>query len=353
MISMETKAFIISLYTEAVSNGCRRRVACEDLGISIRTIQRWIVCETLEDQRPHAKRQPVNRLSSAEEAEILKTINSFEFKDKTPWEIIPALADRGIYLASESTFYRLMRQLNQLTHRSKSRPKTHVRPKAHTARGPNEVWTWDITYLRSRIRGQFFYLYMILDIFSRKIVGWRIHETQSDDFASALIEETCFMEGILPSDLLVLHSDNGSAMKGSTMLSTLHRLGVVPSFSRPHVSDDNPYSESLFKTLKYVPYYPSKPFETCHSASEWVAWFVTWYNTERFHGEIQYVTPDVRHRGLDTDILSHRKAVYERARSRHPERWKGSTRNWSWIQEVCLNPRKETKPSENRTSNEL
>lgn len=352
MIARKTKELILSLFTEAVTNGCRKRVASKDLGLSLRTLQRWKGSQTLDDRRPQAERQPANKLNDQEEKDILKAINSSEFKDKTPWEIIPALADRGIYLASESTFYRIMRRTDQIAHRSKTRPPKHHRPNAHVATGPNQVWTWDITYLRSNVRGQFFFLYMIMDIFSRKIVGWRIHETQSDEFASQLIKETCFMEGIEASDLLVLHSDNGSAMKGSTMLSTLHRLGVVPSFSRPHVSDDNPYSESLFKTLKYVPYYPSNPFESCQSASDWVEWFVSWYNTERFHGEIHYVTPISRHEGLDGPILSQRKAVYEAARLKHPERWARSTRNWERKDFVWLNPTKEAKEKLSREINE-
>jgi transposase InsO family protein len=171
-----------------------------------------------------------------------------------------------------------------LKHRGKAKPKTSKRPKTHTAKGPNQVWTWDITYLPASIKGMFFYLYMIVDIYSRKIITWEIHEEQSDDLAALLIKKAYLSEGINGKDI-VLHSDNGSPMKGATMLATLQNLGVVPSFSRPSVSNDNPYSESLFKTLKYKPGYPSKPFENLDSARTWVHEFVNWYNLKHKHSE--------------------------------------------------------------------
>ncbi len=199
------------------------------------------------------------------------------------------------------------------------------------------MWSWDITCLAAAIRGTFYRLYMVEDIFSRKIVGWEIHEQESAVHASSLISKACLREGIQSGDL-VLHADNGGAMKGATMLATLQRLGVVPSFSRPSVSDDNPYSEALFRTLKYVPNYPDKPFESLESAREWVHVFVAWYNEDHRHSAIGFVTPAQRHRGEDADILVARKAVYEQAKARHPERWSGMTRDWSRKEVVWLNP---------------
>jgi transposase InsO family protein len=155
-----------------------------------------------------------------------------------------------------------------------------------------------------------------------------------------LIGKVCLAEGI-HQDGLVLHADNGGPMKGATMLATLQKLGVVPSFSRPSVSDDNPYSESLFRTLKYVPAYPSKPFESIETARRWVHGFVQWYNNEHRHSAIRYVTPNQRHRGADRKLLKQREAVYEAARQRNPERWSGKTRNWNPVKEVWLNPPKE------------
>lgn len=155
-----------------------------------------------------------------------------------------------------------------------------------------------------------------------------------------LIRRARLAEGI-HRDGLVLHADNGGPMKGVTMLATLQKLGVVPSFSRPSVSDDNPYSESLFRTLKYTPAFPGKPFETIEAARQWVHGFVQWYNNEHRHSAIRYLTPNQRHRGEDNDVLRQRRTVYAAARERNPERWSGNTRNWNPVTEVWLNPPKE------------
>ena len=215
-----------------------------------------------------------------------------------------------------------------------------AKPTAHSAQAPNELWSWDITCLASSLRGHFYRLYMIMDVFSRKIVGWEVHESEDSVHAATLIRKACLAEGI-HADQLVLHSDNGSPMKGATMLAMLQRLGVMPSFSRPSVSDDNPYSESLFRTLKYGPSYPREPFASIDAARRWVQHFVNWYNTEHRHSGIRYVTPEERHRGEDRAILANRKAVYESAKAAHPERWSGATRNWSRIDTVWLNPERE------------
>ena len=178
-----------------------------------------------------------------------------------------------------------------------------------------------------------------MDIYSRKITAWQVHDQENADYASALLAEGCYVEGVA-RDQLVLHSDNGSPMKGATMLSTLQALGVMPSFSRPSVSDDNAYSEALFRTLKYRPIYPEKPFSSLTEAREWVEQFVDWYNHEHRHSGIRYVTPIERHEGRDTEILSRRHNVYLNAKQRHPERWARNTRNWTPIEKVSLNPTK-------------
>jgi putative transposase len=196
------------------------------------------------------------------------------------------------------------------------------------------------TYLASAIRGLFYRLYLIEDLFSRKIVAWEVHAEENADHASHLIERACLAEGIHRPGL-VLHSDNGSPMKGATMLGTLQRLGIIPSFSRPSVSDDNPYVESLFRTLKYTPAYPNQPFASIEAARAWVARFVHWYNEEHRHSAIRYVTPGQRHRGEDIAILANRQRVYEDARRANPNRWSQQTRNWAPIEEVWLNPMKE------------
>ena len=269
--------------------------------------------------------------------------NQPEYCDLSPHKIVPLLADKGLYMASESTFYRILKEENQLAHQLTSKPKRHHKPKALTATVPNQVWSWDITYLPQTVYGKHFYLYMMIDIYSRKVVGWSVHEREWVQYASSLIKQACLDEKVSKRQL-VLHSDNGKPMKGATMLSTLQTLGVVPSFSRPSVSDDNPYSESLFKTLKYQPGIPlTTRFDVIADAREWVETFVQWYNHEHLHSGIKFVTPQMRHQGMDKDILRKRHAVYSMAKHRHPERWARNTRDWSHISEVALNPDKKIK----------
>jgi transposase InsO family protein len=269
---------------------------------------------------------------------VIEIANSPEFRDLSPKQIVPRLADQGSYVASESSFYRILREAQQLEHRERSGVATkRARPSEHVASGPNQVMSWDITYLRAPVKGEFFYLYLIEDVWSRKIVGWQVHEEESMWLASRLIERTCDQLGIDPEGV-VLHSDNGGPMKGSTMLATLERLGIVPSFSRPRVSDDNPYSESLFRTLKYRPSYPGGPFASIEAAREWVADFVAWYNLEHLHSGIGYVTPAQRHAGEDEKILEQRREVYERAQQRNPQRWSRAARCWDRPEIVRLNP---------------
>jgi putative transposase len=268
--------------------------------------------------------------------------NSPEFGQLPPSQIVPRLADQGRYLASESTFYQVLKAEGQAMHRRSERPaQPRSKPKAVCATAQNQVYSWDITYLPAAIRGQFFYLYRFLDLFSRKIVGGQVYEEESRALASGIVRDLCQREGVPPHQLL-LHSDNGGPMKGATMLATLHSLGIRPSFSRPAVSNDNPYSESLFKTLKYRPDYPLKPFVDVAAARQWVAGLVAWYNHEHRHSAIRFVTPAQRHAGLDGPLLAHRKTVYEAARRRHPQRWRGPTRNWQRIQVVHLNPDQQT-----------
>ena len=329
---------ILEHVDEAIATGARQSEASKIVGLDQRTVQRWHAQGGGEDRRRGPKRTPGNKLSSDERQEVLEKVNSPEFRDQSPKEIVPTLASRGEYFASESTMYRVLRQEDQLKHREKSRPPTkRHKPDELVATGPNAVYSWDITYLKSPVRGLFFYLYMVMDVWSRKIVAWEVHAEESSENASRLLAQAYRDEGVAPGDLAV-HMDNGSPMKGATLLATLQRLGVTPSYSRPSVSNDNPYSESLFRTLKYRPAYPSGAFESIERAREWVAVFVCWYNTVHLHSGIRFVTPEDRHSGRDVEILRRRKRVYEQARARHPERWSGNTRNWNQIKEVVLNP---------------
>jgi transposase InsO family protein len=344
----EERQQVIVLLNEAMAAGARQAQACEVLGLSKRTLQRWQTGETVHcDQRSLRAYQPPHKLTEIERSEVLSVANSDEFGHLPPSQIVPRLADQGRYLASESTFYRVLKEENQLAHRRSERPaQTRAKPRAICATAPNQLYSWDITYLASTVLGQFFYLYLFLDIFSRKIVGWQVYEEESSALAGDVLRDLCHREGI-QSDQLILHSDNGSPMKGATMLATLQQLGVMPSLSRPAVSNDNPYSESLFKTLKYRPKYPLKPFDGVSEARDWVTGLVEWYNHEHRHSAIRFVTPAQRHEGLDEDLLNNRQAIYEAARVRNPKRWSGSVRNWQRIQEVHLNPDKAEVYTEN------
>jgi putative transposase len=268
----------------------------------------------------------------------MAVMTSVEHFGVSPKQLVPRLADEGIYLASESTMYRLQHRFKL---RERARPATCPRVAratvTHRATGPNQVWSWDITYLPTPVRGQYLYLYLVVDVWSRRIVGWRVHERESPDLAAQMIAQICSDECINPSGL-VLHSDNGKPMSGATMVSTLQWLGIIPSFSRPHVSDDNPYSEALFRTLKYTPAYPRYPFACLAAAQVWVARFVGWYNDEHRHSGIRFVTPSQRHFGQEGAILARRRALYARAQRKKPERWSRTTRNWTAIEAVVLHP---------------
>lgn len=328
---------IIDLVEEATRNGARIEAAVKTLGLSVRTWQRWRTQGEGGDRRRSPHTAPPNKLTPAEREAVLAIANAPEFRDLSPKQIVPRLADRGDYIASESTFYRVLREQSQLTHREPSRPATSQRPREHVATGPCQVWSWDITYLKSPILGQFYYLYLILDVWSRKIVAAAVYTEETNEHASRLFVQACRRLRLNP-DGLVLHSDNGGPMKGATMLATLQKLGVVASFSRPRVSDDNPYSEALFRTLKYRPGYPSQPFASLQAAQRWIDGFVAWYNTEHLHSAIRFISPDDRHFGREAAILEQRRQLYEHARQRNPQRWARKTRNWDPVAIVHLNP---------------
>jgi transposase InsO family protein len=331
---------VITLIEEAASNGCRRAAACAQLDISLRTYQRWTRegAEGMKDGRKGARRvAPANKLSDEERARILALVNSPEFASQPPSQIVPTLVDRGEYLASESTIYRVMKAAAQQHHRGRSKKPAARLVTSHCATEPNRLWSWDITWLPTAVKGLYFYWYMVLDVYSRKIVGHEVHVAESAEMAALLMRKASLAEG-LAGRKVVLHSDNGSAMKGATMLATLEKLGVVPSFSRPRVSNDNPFAESLFRTCKYRPNYPRKPFESVEQARTWTHQFVRWYNHRHKHSGLKFVTPAQRHDGLAEAILRHREQVYQMAKQRCPERWSGRTRNWQSKDEVWLNP---------------
>ena len=353
LITLSERKKAMSLIGEASQSGARIQKACELMGISMRTLVRWKKEGGDIDKRHLAKRNPTNKLTVDEKNEIITTANSEKYRDLPPCKVVPLLADEGRYLASESSFYRVLKAENQLVHRGRTKPAKHHKPKELVAEAPNQVFTWDITYLPTTIIGIHYYLYLIMDIFSRKIVGFAVHEKESSDYAAGLIKQTCHDEKVKPHQV-TLHSDNGASMKGATMLITLQKLGVMPSFSRPSVSDDNPYSESLFKTLKYHPTFPAiEKFEMMTDARIWCEKFVYWYNNRHLHSGLKFVTPNQRHTGDDYLILAKRHLVYQQAKLRHPERWSKNTRNWVLPQMVTLNPNKKMIGQQTRAIAEL
>jgi len=354
MSTLAQRAIVLELISQACSAGARLHQACAIIGLAARTVQRWLDAgknalnvgdRRTPDQRIH--NCPPNKLSDAERQAALAVLNSDEFKDLPPSQIVPRLADRGLYVASESTLCRLLRQVGQLAHRRLERaPQKRSKPRALVATRPDQIYCWDITYLPTTVRGLFFYLYLFVDIFSRKVVGWQVFDSESAEKAAALLEDICRRQGISANQITV-HSDNGGPMKGETMLATMQRLGVAHSRSRPAVSNDNPYAESLFKTLKYRPQLPLKPFADLLQARRWVTELVHWYNEQHRHSAIGFVTPAQRHAQADEALLRARAAVYEEARQQHPTRWSGNTRDWTFIDQVHLNPdRQQTKESE-------
>ena len=347
MIGLEDRQALAQGIQEAHATGARLKAACEVVGIDPRTLQRWRAGDGLigGDRRPQVVRPvPGHALTEDERARVLAVANEPRFAAVPPARIVPMLADEGVYLASESTFSRILRAQGQTTHRGRAKAPKAVRPPTtHIATGPRQVWCWDMTYLPAQVTGCWFHLYLILDLYSRKIVGWEVHDSDHADHAVQLLRRTALAEGIAAmSDKPVLHGDNGSTLKATTVLAMLHWLGVKPSYSRPRVSDDNAYAESLFRTAKYRPEFPAKGFNDLSEARTWASEFVSWYNVYHRHSGIRYVSPAQRHTGEENAILAARDALYQQSRELNPARWSGNTRNWSPIGAVTLNPERDS-----------
>jgi len=342
MISPSDRKAAVVLINEAVASGARKTIACNELSIDIRTIQRWTRdSDVAVDRRPDAQRPvPANSLSAFEKEHIINISTSEEFCDLPPSQIVPILVDRKEYIGSESSFYRVLKKYKMLKHRGRSKePRSSREATTHCATAPNQVWCWDITYLPGPIKGQFYYFYMILDLFSRKIVGQEVHTCESSENAARLVHRTVLREGCIGKPL-ILHSDNGSPMKGATLRAKLKTLEISSSFSRPRVSNDNAFAESLFRTFKYRPEYPTDGFSDLDQARKWVLDFTIWYNLVHRHSSINFVTPDQRHRGEDIEILKQRALFYQGQKEKYPERWSGPCKNMEHKKYVYLNPEK-------------
>jgi transposase InsO family protein len=347
MTRLEDRQILVRDIEQARADGARLAPSCALAGIDARTLRRWKSGDGLNqgDRRPDADRLvPSHALSEAERARIIAVANEPRFADTPPARIVPTLADEGIYIASESSFHRVLREHGQMNRRGRAQPPRPSRPPTtHIATRPGKVWCWDVTFLPAQIQGRWFYLYLILDLYSRKIVGFEVHDTDTAEHAAHLARRTALAEGVHAKPARpVLHGDNGATLKATTVLAMLYWLGIKPSYSRPRVSDDNAFAEALFRTAKYQPEFPLKGFADLDAARQWAMRFVQWYNHEHRHSGIRYVTPAQRHAGQDGPVLAARHAVYQDARSCNPQRWSGQTRNWTPVGVVTLNPERDT-----------
>jgi putative transposase len=301
--------------TENLAGAIGVAPACEGLGVARSTLY----YQRREAQEPRPRPKPARALTDGERQEVLDELHGDRFVDKSPGEAWATLLDEGVYLCSERTMYRILadnqevkERRNQLKHPEYTKPEL-------LAEGPNEVWSWDITKLRGPVKWTYFYLYVILDIFSRYAVGWMVAPRETAGLAQKLIRESCKKQAIDPGQLTI-HADRGSPMIANTTAQLFVTLGINQSHNRPHVSDDNPYSESHFKTLKYCPGFPNR-FGSLQDAVAFCRSFFTWYNTEHRHSGIGMLTPEVVHYGLARDVIESRKKVLEVAFNAHPERF--------------------------------
>ncbi len=289
--------------------------ACRALGVNRASYYRWRQPPPTRAPRP----RPVRALSSDEKARVLEVLDSDEFADKAPRQVFAALLDVNVYLCAIRTMYRILAEHNQVRERrDQRRHPTYVKPEL-VAREPNRVWSWDITKVAGPQRGTYYSLYVVLDIFSRYVVGWTLARTESVAIARGLLEEAFEREDIKPAQL-VCHADRGTPMTARSTALLYADLGVSSSFSRPRVSDDNPYSEAAFKTIKYRPEMPER-FGSLEDARAFFATMFDWYNTRHYHSGIALLTPADVHRGRAPSIIQARQRVLDAAHAQHPERF--------------------------------
>ena len=289
--------------------------ACQALGVPRSSLYR----ARQPKRKPESRPTPERALKPEEKDQVCQTLNGERFQDCAPREVYATLLDEGEYLCSWRTMYRILKERQQVRERRNLlRHPTYTKPEL-LATGPNQLWSWDLTKLRSPVKWTYYYLYTILDVFSRYVVGWLIAERESAILAEQLIAETCTKQGITP-DQLTLHADRGSSMTSKTVALLLADLGVTKTHSRPHVSNDNPYSESQFKTMKYRPDYPDR-FGSIQDARAWARVFFRWYNHEHHHTGLGLMTPLTVHYGQAQHVIEQRQEVLQVAYAAHPERF--------------------------------
>jgi putative transposase len=297
----------------AATVGLKR--ACEVLGVSRSRIYR------AHQPQPAAqlRQAPAHALSSEERGEVRETLNSERFMDKAPRQVYAALLDEGRYLCHWRTMYRILAAHDEVRERRRLRRHPVDKKPELLATAPNQVWSWDITYLRGPHKWEHYPLYTVLDIYSRYVVGWMMAEVESSDLAKQLIAATAQKHHIQPEQL-TLHADNGAPMRGKPLSQLLVDLGITKSHNRPHTSDDNPFSEAHFKTMKYRPDYPDR-FTSLAEAQVWARCFFTWYNEQHYHSGLNLFTPASVHFGEATAVQQQRQAVMLTAYAAHPARF--------------------------------
>lgn len=292
--------------------------ACRSLGLARASAYRWLnpnKPSTPVLQRP----APPRVLGPAERQRVLDTLHHKRFVDLAPAAVYATLLDQGMFLCSIRTMYRILAENSEVRERRNQLRHPHYQKPELLATGPNQVWTWDITKLKGPVKWTWFYLYVILDIFSRYVVGWMLAYRESSVLAKRLIGRSCDGQRIGPGQLTI-HADRGSSMKSKPVALLLSDLGVTKTHSRPHVSNDNPYSESHFKTLKYRPEFPSR-FGCIEDARVFCRDFFTWYNTEHRHSGLELLTPEVVHYGRADEVIERRQQALDEAYRLHPERF--------------------------------
>jgi putative transposase len=284
------------------------------------SVPRSRVYRARQPQSPSQPRPtPVRALSQAERIQVRQTLNSERFADRAPRQVYAALLDEGQYLCSWRTMYRLLAAHDEVRERRDQRRHPIYQKPELLATAPNQVWSWDITKLRGSVTWTYFYLYVLLDIYSRYAVGWLIAERESAALAELLVAKSCAKQGIVRNQL-TLHADNGAPMRSQSLALLLSDLGVTASHSRPHTSDDNPFSEAQFKTLKYQPGYPDR-FGSIQDARAWARRFFGWYNQQHYHSGLNLLTPASVHFGQATVIQQQRQTILSAAYAVHPERF--------------------------------
>lgn len=305
-----------------LSRDVGRKPACEALRVPRATFYRYLGQSRQFRSGKGSCTTPPLSLSQTERQDVIDTLHSEKFQDKAPYEVYATLLDEGKYHCSIRTMYRILKSKHgDIKERRRGHQRTQYKKPELLATAPNQVWSWDITKLKGPAKWTYFYLYVILDIFSRYVVGWMVAHREQQALAKHLIEQSCIKQGILPGQLTI-HADRGASMKSKAVAQLLADLGVTKTHSRPHVSNDNPYSESQFKTLKYCPAFPDR-FGSIQDSRSFCQDFFPWYNKEHRHCGIGLMTPESVHYGLAKSLYEHRKTVLEAAFKKTPNRFKG------------------------------